>query len=281
MGDLKDQLGIKHRKPKNNRDTSPTNLEAAPMFQEQHSRSTSELSTHNAYEPTAPLTPLSRGGELSPPTEHFTLPSRKQSDPSSLLAPPSPGHFDAPSPSPSYYSASDIPPPSPQPPTQFRLASGEITTIPLLVQTSPGLLQSPASQGPSGLMRRLSGSGGSGKGSGKDEGMYEMRVRSPPHDHAGPAQYGHNYGGSEGAASYTSYATAADELWAGEDEYDVISSYSVPGTPHAQNHERSSEETTKAGDDGRIAVSGVGVGQKHDRRSSALNTGTWEVGRAV
>ncbi len=181
MGDLKDQLGIKHRKEKKNRDTSPSNLEAAPMFHEQHSRSMSELSTHNAYEPTVPVTPLSRAGELSP---RFP-PSSPQNFASSnsFLAPPpppSPGRADAPSPSPSYYSASDIPPPSPLPPTQYRLASGELTTTPptrrTSVATRNSLLHSPptspppppilvllhpqTSQTQSGLMRRLSGSGG-------------------------------------------------------------------------------------------------------------------------
>ncbi|KXN91577.1 Phospholipid-transporting ATPase DNF1 [Leucoagaricus sp. SymC.cos] len=331
MGDLKDRLGIKHRKQKKNRDPS-SNLEAAPMFHEQHSRSMSELSVHNAYEPTeaaSPATPQSQHGELSPSPMHYLLSAPKQTGHGSLLSPPT--HFstrlDASSPQPSYYSASDIPPSSPLPPTQYRLASGEITTTPPTQRTSlvtrnsfinspstspppvswPGntLLQPPISQGATGLMRRLSGGSGSGSRSVKDEGVYEMRVRSPPAGRDDAAQYAHGHGSRAPSAtsytSFTSYETAADESWTAEDEHhgaagSEYESSSGQGVQHqhqhqnqqpyqishaSSSHERSSEETARGEDHDGDTVMGHGVvGQQHDRRTSAMSVATWEMGRA-
>jgi phospholipid-translocating ATPase len=42
-GNLKDQLGLKHRKARRNRSTSESPLESAPMFRDQHNGSLSEL----------------------------------------------------------------------------------------------------------------------------------------------------------------------------------------------------------------------------------------------
>lgn len=280
----------------------------------------SELSVNNAYEPTEamlPTTPLSQhSSELSPNPQQYLLPSPKRT---SLLTPPSSTtRFDTVSPQPSYYSASDIPPPSPLPPTQYRLASGEITTTPpppsrrqsLATHASPipspppppppiiqppshALLQPPTSQGPTGLMRRLSG-GSLRSVSGKDEGMYEMRVRNPPdqiHDQA--QQYGHGYGGrSESATSYnsfaSSYATAADDFWASEDEGQGGYGSGSGGQQHRLSqgdhhvHERSSEETARARESyDRDTIMGVAVGQQHDRQTSAVSVETWEMGRAM
>ncbi|KAF5353971.1 hypothetical protein D9756_007010 [Leucocoprinus leucothites] len=264
MGDLKDRLGIKHRKEKKNkdRDLSPSNLEAAPMFHEQHSRSTSELSVHNAYEPTSteaisPTTPEIRQSQLSPPhssRQLLSVPSPTSAASSShyggqslLTPPPTMGatRLDAPSPQPSYYSASDIPPPSPLPPTQYRLASGEITTTPppprssytsrsnsmvhpppSIQQPNNALLQLPGSQGPAGeLMRRLSGGSASASRSRVEQvepGMYEMSVRTPQSSEQQTHYYqsGHD-ARAPSASSYTtdtSYATAESDLWNGEDE---------------------------------------------------------------
>lgn len=304
MGDLKDKLGIKHRKEKKNRDPSPSNLEAAPMFHEQHSRSMSELSVHNAYEPTeavAPATPLSHHGELSPLSQQLPLPSPKKAEHGSLLTPPSNApRFNTPSPQPSYYSASDIPPPSPLPPTQYRLTSGEITTTPPSTvrsslssppsyQTYHSLLHPPTSQGPTGLIRRLSG-GKSGSGSETDRGVYEMQVRSPPVEQDDPSKYGHAHGGrSASSTSYTSYATAADDFWTAEDEpqgsggnkSSVGHGHQQLMMSHAQTQERDSEETTRGGEDDRDTIVGVAVGQQHDRRTSAVSVETWEMGRAM
>ncbi|KAG6844765.1 hypothetical protein H0H87_003988 [Tephrocybe sp. NHM501043] len=57
-GDLKDQLGLKHRRAKKIPKGKQSTLEAAPMFQEQHNRSLSEVSIiHDRYEPTMTSSP--------------------------------------------------------------------------------------------------------------------------------------------------------------------------------------------------------------------------------
>jgi len=251
MGDLKDRLGIKHRKEKKNRGPSPRNLEAAPMIHEQHSRSTSELSVHHAYEPTVATTPemgISQHS-LSPSSQHLLPPSTKQDSQSllTLMPPTSPTRFDTVSPQLSYYSASDIPQSSPIPLTQYKLASGEITTTPPTPRTmrnpamhSPppptlpsnaALLQLPSSQRPAnGLLRRLSGSSGrSGHEERHEEpGAFEMSVRSlrsPEHHRQLRSQQPQHSGHDSRApstssfATQTSYETAEDEFWTLEGEH--------------------------------------------------------------
>lgn len=271
MGDLKDKLGIHHRNAKKNREfltdstLTTNNLEAAPMFSEQHCRSMSELSTANGpYEPTeiTKVTPSSSpyigGGKGETPSprllQHPSSPSSPQqqqplisSSPISASSSLSPlsrvnpnARVDTISPQPSYYSVSDLPPPSPLPATKYRLASGEVTTSPPspstrrsslisslsnsnntlrqslgrsmaagmnYTSTSSPVLDAPtlgsppppivihessdgpaSTGGPSGLIRRLSGSGartggGGGNGRGEEE-AYEMGVRSPPRLHS-------------------------------------------------------------------------------------------------
>jgi phospholipid-translocating ATPase len=136
LGDLKDRLGITHRKASKNKHNA--DLETAPMFRELHARSTSELTLGHAYEPTAlPAEPeesrarsankfvarndtsdaLVQLGSSDPPSQQVA----ERSGPS----PPS-----TPSPHPSYYSMSDIPIPSPVPPSLYRYPNGEITDKP-------------------------------------------------------------------------------------------------------------------------------------------------------
>ena len=85
LGDLKDQLGVAHRKPRKQRKTEG-NLEGAPMFQGQHSRSFSEFSNPNTgYEPAmlnspAPSAPLRQTYLDTPPmSEAIELPPREPS----------------------------------------------------------------------------------------------------------------------------------------------------------------------------------------------------------
>ena len=136
-GDLKDQLGLSHRNVRKGKNVSDNNLEAAPMFANVHERSLSDF--HN-YEPamvdsppsvsslTEPTTcldtpPMSDILEL-PPRVQYTQPST-----SDLHLPPS-TNAATPSPQPSYYSATDIPIPSPQPSPIYQLPSGELTSTP-------------------------------------------------------------------------------------------------------------------------------------------------------
>jgi phospholipid-translocating ATPase len=126
MGDLKDQLGIRHRKERKNR-----NVEAQPILRELHSRSLSEpVSPHESYELAASSSPppdtITRSTYLgTPPMDQRDIPDattsntrREQEEPPPLVNPydqlQAPSHQTRPLPSPqfSYYSVSDIPPPS-------------------------------------------------------------------------------------------------------------------------------------------------------------------------
>lgn len=163
-GNLKDQLGIRHRKARKNRSRSPGNLEAAPMFHEMHTRSISETSSHTqpyerapssspplgaatrlTYLDTPPmkqkelsippgLTPsLSANISSNRPEYKETFSSLNPSLPSVNLQVPTPttqSYRPSASPQPSLYSVSDLPPPSPPSETVYRYPSGEFTTTP-------------------------------------------------------------------------------------------------------------------------------------------------------
>lgn len=142
-GDLKRRLGIKsHRGQQAPVDGSLSASEATPIFREPHARSISEMSTPDGYEPALSHSP----GDHTPPTQpehvHDTRPqiSATLEDSSSsqrlpttvvdtseeedmaLSTPAKAAHPAAlsPSPQPSYYSASDIPAPSPLPSPRFQ-----------------------------------------------------------------------------------------------------------------------------------------------------------------
>jgi phospholipid-translocating ATPase len=138
-GNLKDSLGIRRRRNKLVIvDGSSSDPEGTPMFREPHTRSTSEMSTPDIYEPGLPpglgdRTPHTRIEEINatPPQISASLVA-SSSSPHRPLAPPATTGQDEdmmttptspawapratampPSPQPSYYSASDIPLPSP------------------------------------------------------------------------------------------------------------------------------------------------------------------------
>lgn len=196
-GDLKDRLGIKHR-----RDLTRTkDIERAPMFLKPHSRSPSEYSAHqDGYEPALTHSP----GELalSPPTRSDTLMDtppapvtpyhdetpredamedpyaqpqyiitkaetiRGDDEDNGLATPPlsrnaSARHLMSPSPALSYYSVSDVPVPSPMPQPIYRHPSAPY--VPHAYSSQPPSRSNSVSntlQIPSNA--------------------YEMRVRTPP-----------------------------------------------------------------------------------------------------
>ncbi|KAL1753669.1 hypothetical protein FB107DRAFT_264155 [Schizophyllum commune] len=164
LGDLKDKLGIRHRNEKKNR-RQFSDSESAPMFSDLHNRTHSEMS--QAYEmtltasPRGPLPretyldtpPLDRGLDRGqndqndyinprrapspgshPPSPNYLLPSPSASSQHLTPTYQPPGRM-APSPysaSPhgSYYSASDLPVPSPLPSPKFMYSNGEVTSTP-------------------------------------------------------------------------------------------------------------------------------------------------------
>jgi len=120
-GDLKDRLGIRHRKESKNE--SIVDLEIAPMFREPHARSASELNTQQGYEPTTARSPS--GSDKSAIINNTGSSSEVVTPQNKLLNPHERGVATV-SPSHSYYSTSDIPPPSPMQPSLYRYPSGEI-----------------------------------------------------------------------------------------------------------------------------------------------------------
>ncbi|KAK7062688.1 phospholipid transporting ATPase [Paramarasmius palmivorus] len=307
-GNLKDQLGIRHRKDRRNQSVSSSTLEAAPMFHQAHNRSVSEASLNNPYEPAMsrspgdgypPLHAPHSYADTPPMSEAYDAihpdqgPSQYASYPQQHLGPPtayngslSPGPS-SPGPRGSYYSASDIPPPSPMPSPQYRYPDGTVTSTPpppsrrgsvatrasvpsspRAPMPSPPTLQPPS--GPAaGLVRRLSGGASQYP---HDPGSYEMRVRSPPlsgnshsdsgHDHQSLQYHGHGER-SASAASAMSYATANEEMW---DHRQQLSTQYNPS--HRYTQHKVLRDTTPMRTSHNMM----------DRRASAMS---WQGGRAL
>ncbi|KAJ3720646.1 hypothetical protein C8R42DRAFT_627902 [Lentinula raphanica] len=239
-GDLKDQLGIGHRKGKSRKEISANTIEAAPMFHDSHNRSASEIS-QNPYEPTMTSSPGTGGMGLRPTyldtppltdiaeETSMTTPVQYAYATDDVLIPPSTILPDGPSRA-SYYSASDLPPPSPLPSPKYKYSDGTITSTPpsrrsslatmrTIAQTSPPNLPShllPQQRSPTStlmlpgavgeLTRRLSGGAHNPPLSPQS---YEMRVRSPPLGSPGYSDVSHGQR-SASAASYD-YFTAEDD----------------------------------------------------------------------
>ncbi|KAG6829409.1 hypothetical protein H0H92_004611 [Tricholoma furcatifolium] len=320
-GDLKDQLGLGHRRDRKMRKDDQRNLEAAPMFQEQHNRSFSEMSTHHRYEPTSTSSPGPKESTLRPTyldtppmsqTNDLPLPNiqyphgKSHLDQEQHLSPvildphPSPtqemhlsphpagNRIDMnPSPQPSFYSASDLPPQSPLPSPKYMYTTGEVTNTPpppsrrtsiATIRTGQG--QRPGS--PASLPRHRPPNNLQVPGAPAPE-AYEMQARnpSPPnggyepqvgYDSSRPASrtstshHQHQRTGTatlyhyERSGTSTSFNTNAEEYWTADDDSSVDES----------GHPRSSDEHD---DDDRT------IG--HDDRHRDSVARTWEGGIAM
>lgn len=274
-GDLKDRLGIQHRRSEKKKSDK---LEFTPMFHEPHTRSVSEISVlHNPYEPTMTRSPgisltamqdtslldtppFNAAGKSDVEAQAYasytiTKPSLEGEIhtplPTNLRNPT--GRASEPvSPQPSYYSVSDIPEPSPTPSPVYRLATGEVTSNPPTHIQPPYLVQGDV--GPSSLKTTLappspytlqppSQNYGSNRLSDSSEatspGIYEMRVRSPPHDPHDryPSTPPPNRSDLSRGPSEKSYATAQEEQeeWrthASHDQDHVLPGRHRRQTPH-------------------------------------------------
>lgn len=274
VGDLKDRLGIKHRRAGKGKTDK---LEFTPIFHEPHTRSVSEVSVlQNQYEPTMTRSP----GFTSPPIQDTTLldsPPLTGLNKSDIEAQASGPYFvttpsletnqnriagssRAPgsvSPKPSYYSVSDLPEPSPIPPPVYRLTTGEITSspppraqplfpvqgnagpstvnIPPAPSSSHTLQPPPPNYGPN---RRSNGSDFSDVRSSE---AHEMRVRRPPHDQSDrdlSATSRSDLSPSRGP-SEISYATAQEEPeeWWNRESHDQDHALSSHHPPRSHQHE--------------------------------------------
>lgn len=293
QGDLKDRLGIEHRSGKKR------NLEFTPIFHEPHSRSISE-SIHNEYEPTGTRSPGS--GEVAKDNTLLDTPPLSRVDDTDLEMQTHRSHIvtrpsydmanditnekhnptaswnsEPVSPHPSYYSASDIPLPSPELSPVYRYTTGEIASNPPSRALSQYTVRSggPSSPPRSSPTPRLPYSlqpprqqHGSNRRSDNisDPGTFEMRIRSPPHS---PSFIPMSREASD--ISHASYATAQ------EDEDWINSGYEHEYEPPAQHHERSQHPL----EDDQVTVT------TGDRLSAAyihnrpLSGSSWNGGRAL
>ncbi|KAJ6564618.1 hypothetical protein B0H19DRAFT_1141557 [Mycena capillaripes] len=237
LGDLKDQLGLTHRNGKRRRGArSAMQEESAPMFSDHHGRSVSEFSTQ--YEPAnlsspgttttgIPLTTMHQPySDTTPPNEeqgqylYAPQPRQGQLGKSSPASPGRGGHEDPASPHGSYYSVSELPPPSPQPSPKYKLPSGEITSTPPSRRSSIATTRA--------SMRTV-------RGAQPQMPAYDVPPLSPgtlsppPHQQhfemqarAGPSSVGHGSSvRSPSAASYASYATAPEGSFGREEDMDA------------------------------------------------------------
>ncbi|CAA7270411.1 unnamed protein product [Cyclocybe aegerita] len=314
-GDLKDRLGISHRKDKKNKKISDSNLEAAPMFQDQHNRSMSEFSNPpNGYEPAMDRSPAMEDTpratylDTPPMSEAVDLPPREAviqyatvrndaMDGTRLSPfPPDGRPTHAPSPQPSYYSASDLPPASPLPSPKFKLSNGEVTSTPPSRRTS--YAPSRATSTGRGVVGRgtvnpymPSSPVPSHPGPDRPNSLlvpqpqpyprppidnaYEMRVRSPPNEDAYAGYYGHDPR-APSAASQASYATAVDEFWTAEDDGGNSPRHPTGHHPPPQGglHHQPQQQQYLVDDSDQETV-------MDPRRVSNMTMSTWEGGRAL
>lgn len=134
-GDLKDRLGIRHRKASKNMHI--TDLESAPMFRQPHARSASELNVSQAYEPTHVPSELDMNEK--PPSGYADDAIDVDVERTRTLPLISVGSSEMAGERASYYSPSDIPVPSPIPPPLYRFPNGEVRQKPSRGATSTSI----------------------------------------------------------------------------------------------------------------------------------------------
>ncbi|KAJ7220788.1 phospholipid-transporting ATPase 1 [Mycena pura] len=259
LGDLKDQLGISHRNGKKRRAVDNTQeLETAPMFSDQHGRSLSELST-TQYEPAGTSSPVTTTAGV-PPYSDTTPPNEEQAQ--FLYAPqPQAAHVDRTSPNSgreSYYSVSELPPPSPMPSPKYRMPSGEITSTPpsrrsSVATTRASMRTVRATQPIPTYDMPLSPQSRPLRSPDATQQQFEMQaVRNPPSSYpAALSSTGHGGGysiRSSSRASNASFATAPEGEYGLEDE-DMDGGVHIPGHQqgaldvHGQNHDPQRRES--------------------------------------
>ncbi|KAG6867957.1 hypothetical protein C0993_009142 [Termitomyces sp. T159_Od127] len=268
MGDLKDQLGLKHRRAKKIPKSKRTTPEAAPMFQAQHNRSLTEMSNmHDRYEPVVNSSPgpqdltrqtyldtppMSQANDLHIPNVQYTHVrndlSRERLSP--IPASPAGDRYDInPSPQPSYYSASALPPQSPLPPSKYKLSTGEITDSPPPSSRRTSLATIRASEQrpispPSPIPLPRSPNTLQVPGAPHSPGTIEMQMRDTrhwPNDHE--PHYGYDHERSGSSASYNS---VADGYWTAEDDY-ASTSIGHGGRPHSHSSSATEDDDRTVG----------------------------------
>jgi len=304
-GTLKDQLGLGHRKKRKTSSlggvkTSESNLEAAPILMDPHNRSMSEL---NGYAPPSPRPPssplLAESHEMvtrGPAPQNLVI-SNKNVD-NGLLTPNTyvdSSRAAAVSPQPSYYSASEIPPPSPLPSPKYRYPDGEVTSSPPPVarRTSQAsrLGASPhappnAPLPPQPQAYQTPSTAPSSYQPPPEQQQYSAYLQPHSGHHrtgtessvGSLRQFGHGYDRSGSSASYASnvsYATAEEEP-----PWERQSNNPYQGYALTSDNDPYGGVTGRDDDDG-STVQGHGNqrGNNSDPRASVAST--WEGGRAL
>ncbi|KAJ2916179.1 hypothetical protein MD484_g4258, partial [Candolleomyces efflorescens] len=255
VGDLKDQLGLGHRKGKKGKQMSASSLEAAPMMRVPQNQSLSDL----GYD--AP-SPRPRSGDQyfdSPPmAETHELTTREPVQYAQSKANPMNNDLLTPnlyvdrqtasvSPQPSYYSASEIPPPSPLPSPKYKYPSGEVTTQQQALQAQHQQAYPPP---PSSYLQPQSAAAASSS----------SHLRGPSSS-SSVNQYGHGFERSGSSASYAtnmSYATATEHMWS---EQPAPQQSQHPNNPYYQGF---------GDDDENDAYGGVALDREDDDKSTVL-----------
>ncbi|KAJ7489061.1 phospholipid-transporting ATPase 1 [Mycena latifolia] len=299
-GDLKDQLGLSHRNGKRRRGDGrglhgAQEPETAPIFSsDSHARSFSEISSHQ-YEPANTMSPSSTAVDIPMKAYTDTTPPNEES--AQYLYAPQAQHGLAPgqrhgaaspaSPHGSYYSVSELPPPSPQPSPKYKLPSGEITSTPPMsrrssVATTRASIRAAGRQPMPAYDMPISPRALSPPSpvSPRQQQHFEMQaVRSgAPSAYAGPPSstgHGGSYSvRSASAASYASYATAPEGSFGREED--------MEGDPDAHMHGGAggAQEQYHAHGytPGELDVYGHGQGHDPNRRASEIS---WDGARAV
>ncbi|KAG6839960.1 hypothetical protein C0991_010025 [Blastosporella zonata] len=246
-------------------------LEAAPMFQEQHNRSHSEVSIHDRYEPTMTSSPgpkdstrptyldtppMSQANDLPLPNIQYAHVKSNMDQETHLSPNPAGNQPDMnPSPQPSYYSVSELPPQSPLPSPKYKLSTGEITNSPPPPSRPASLATIRAPVLPPSLPHPRAPDTLYAPGAASSPGTYEMQTRNtrtPPNDHE------HHYGqGYERSGTSTSYNTAADGYWTADDASAASVNLDVDGYISHRHSSHTSED-----DDDRT------IGHDHGHRQS-------------
>ncbi|KAJ7749855.1 hypothetical protein B0H14DRAFT_438518 [Mycena olivaceomarginata] len=238
MGDLKDQLGLQHRNGKRRGGAHAVQepSETAPMFYTDHARSVSDI---NQYEPANTFSPGTSIAAIPQPYSDRTPPNER--DQGQYLYAPQPqqaqaqarGHTSPASPNGSYYSVSELPPPSPQPSPKYKLPSGEITSTPPSRRSSIATTRSARTvrgndtnhpmptYGMSPMSPDMPGRTLSPPAAQQHFEMNAMSSRGAPSAYAGPpSSAGHGGRSSQASyASHASYATAPEGSYGGHEDH--------------------------------------------------------------
>ncbi|KAG6819892.1 hypothetical protein H0H93_007670 [Arthromyces matolae] len=249
-GDLKDQLGLTRRRARKIPEIKEeSTLEAAPMFHDtQHNRSLSDMSvSQDRYEP-SPITSgpgpnkstttyldtpsMSQATDLPIPNVQYAIHQSNPDQPTHLSPNPLSNRFEVnPSPQPSYYSASDLPPQSPLPSPRYKLSTGEITSTPSNWPTSLPTSEAPERRPVSpGIPYSRSPNTLHVPGTASSAGSFEMQMRSRSPPGQAPPSLGYERSGSS-----ASYNSAAEGYWTAEEA-------SINTHGHERENSRSSND---------------------------------------